>query len=153
MKYDPDRQKVVARYYVKKEGLKGVNPETIINAMMRKKAYRKKIPNRVADPPQLHNDAMDLFNKFQNLDEEKAQAKKQTGESYKRTFLPDRIGERRGTYRTFMNFLDHNDKGCYKDLLPSNEMCYPISKDTIDEVRTNRTEKLFVVSIKSKVND
>jgi hypothetical protein len=43
MKYDQDQQKVVARYYVKKESLKGVNPETVIDAMMRKNTYRKKI--------------------------------------------------------------------------------------------------------------
>jgi hypothetical protein len=76
MKYDQERQKVVAKYYVKKESLKGVDPETVIDAMMRKKNYRKKIPNRVADPPQLHNEGMELFNKFQNLDEEKLNTRK-----------------------------------------------------------------------------
>jgi hypothetical protein len=127
---------------VKKENLKGgVDPETVIDVMMRKKAYRKKIPNCVTDPTKLHDKGMDLFNRFQNLDEEKAQEKKVAGQSYKRTFLPDRPGERRGTYRTFMNFLDHNNKGCYRDLLPMNEMCYPISKDTNDEVRTQQKEE------------
>jgi hypothetical protein len=119
----------------------GVDPETVIDVMMRKKAYRKKIPNRIMDPTKLHNKGMDLFNRFQNLDEEKAQEKKVAGQSYKRTFLPDRPGERRGTYRTFMNFLDHNNKGCYRDLLPMNKMCYPISKDTNDEVRTQQKEE------------
>jgi hypothetical protein len=142
MKYDQDRQKVVARYYVKKENLKGVDPETVIDAMMRKKVYRKKIQNRVTDPTKQHLEGMHLSNRFQNLDEEKAQEKKAPGQAYKRTFLPDRPGERRGTYHTFMNFLDHNDKGCYMDLLPTNEMCFPISEDTIDEVR-NRMKKLF----------
>jgi hypothetical protein len=144
MKYDQDRQKVVARYYVKKENLKGVDPETVIDAMMRKKVYRKKIQNRVTDPTKRRLEGMHLSSRFQNLDEEKAQEKKAPGQAYKRTFLPERLGERRGTYRTFMNFLDHNDKGCYRDLLPTNEMCYPISEDTIDEVH-NRMKKLFYI--------
>jgi hypothetical protein len=152
MNYDEDRQKVVARYYVKKENLKGVDPDTVIDAMMRKKVYRKKIPNRVTEPRQLHSGGMDLFNRFQNLDEEKAQEKKGMGQSYKRTFLPDRPGEKRGTYRTFMNFLDHNDKGCYRDLLPQNEMCRPISKDTIDEVRNGLKKVFYIYNTKKLTN-
>jgi hypothetical protein len=112
MQYDEERKKVVARYYVKKENLKGVDPETVIDAMMRKKVFRKEIPNQVTEPTQLHLGGMDLLNRFQNLDEEKAQEKKEMGQPYKQTFLPDRSGEKRGMYRTFMNFLDHNDKGC-----------------------------------------
>jgi hypothetical protein len=96
--------------------LKGIDKETVIDAMMRKKVHRKKIPTRVTDPTKLHLEAMNLFHRFQTLDEEKAQEKKETKESYKRRFLPDQPGERRGTYHTFINFLDHNGKGCYRDI-------------------------------------
>jgi hypothetical protein len=65
--------------------------------MMPKKVYRNKVSNRVTDPTKLHREGLNLLNRFQNLDEEKAQEKKATGQSYKWIFLPDRLGERRGT--------------------------------------------------------
>ncbi len=107
-----DKSLTLGTIYVKKEILKGVHPETVIDAMMHKKICQKKIPNWVADPHSYITMEWISSISSNTLDEEEAQAKKQTGESYKRTFLPDRPGKRRGTYRTFMNFLDHNDKGC-----------------------------------------
>jgi hypothetical protein len=43
-----------------------------------------------------------------------------------------------------------NNKGCYRDILPTNEMCHPISKDTIDEVH-NRMKKLFSIHTKNEL--
>jgi hypothetical protein len=68
---------------VKKENLKGVDPETVIDAMMCKKVYRKKIPNWITDPAKLHLEGIHLSNMFQNLDKEKAQEKKAIGQAYK----------------------------------------------------------------------